>query len=531
MIIEPKDEGGEFKRRKDLRLRHLVHDQGQLESILTFDLRSRFRGEGDRRFRTDIYFYLPLSLGINPSTFSSQQYFQRRTSYYRIRAPRYPNWKTLPPENWSLPYADAYLAKHLSMRHRERLAAQVIEEVKLFGNFVYTELKKLRVKLSKRGRKKDGGQGFDVDTLFHYVDLLWAFRKRYLQPIRNGCFLLDEEVLRAFHLTDEYLSYRVELVLLRARDVLAQDEHRLGECLERELRYRKEHELLVLEGNRTSIFEAYTYRLGLLKKYLGEALFLQTKVARKDVLYKNYAAAIGAGLAALFTGIVEHQRIQYLEGGGSGIRFSFLILVAVIAYIFKDRIKELSRDYFNLRMRERLPDESFRLFYTGVTRDETRAPDELGTVAEYCRFVKDIPPDIAYLRDLGRVGYRDPKRHEVVMHVARRFDLKVANPESSDLLGLLKNVVRLDISPFLSKLDDPTTSVSYFGRQKTLETVAAPKVYHVNLICRYECFSDDPKAGRRIDYEHLRLVINKNGILRLETEIESGRLAYWDTKA
>ena len=43
---------------------------------------------------------------------------------------------------------------------------------------------------------------------------------------------------------------------------------------------------------------------------------------------------VGAGLAATFAGLAEHQRLQYVTGDDSGFRLAVLILVAVVAYIF-----------------------------------------------------------------------------------------------------------------------------------------------------------------------------------------------------
>lgn len=516
-------------KRPEFRIHHTIHDRFQVESDITFDLRPRGPFESRRRFKLDMYLYLPFSLGINSSTFRAEDFFRHWTSYFRVRAPLYQQWRVLPPELLSFPSVEEYFSGHLSTHRRKRLGPRVIQDIKLFGNFLYTELKKLRSALpkKKRGRNADRAR-YLADELIHRVGLLWSFREHCLAPLRQQQYLVDEEVQRAFYLTDEYLSYRAELVLLRARDALPAHADQLGELLAREITYRHENGLLVLsEGEEQPVaLESYTYRLGLLKKYLGEALFLRAVSDKKDVLYKNYAAAIGAGLAALFTGIVEHQRMQYLGGDGSGLRFSFLIALAVLAYIFKDRIKELSRDYFNSRLRERLPDQRFRLMHETVHPDGQKEDYNVGICTEYFRFIKEIPSDIAYLRSLGQTQHNDPVRREHVMHVARRFTFNLPSEQQRTLFPLLKNVVRLDVSPFLNKLDNPTMAVSYFDKNRHARTVIAPKVYHLNGIFRYETLFGPEGSLVKVDYERFRLVIDKNGIVRLETLVESGRLAY-----
>lgn len=518
-------------RKPEFRARHSIHDRFQMESDVTFDLRPRGPFENRRRFKTDMYLYMPYSMGVNSNTFNGVEFFRHWTSYFRVRAPMYQQWRVLPPELLSFPSVDEYFAGHLATEQRQRLGPRVVQDVKLFGNFLYTELKKLRSALPKKKRNLDADRRrYLADELIHRVSLLWSFREICVKPLREDRYLVDEEVQRAFYLTDEYLSYRAELVLLRARDQLSEYGEELGELLAREISYRHEHGLLVLcEDEEAPVtLEAYTYRLGLLKKYLGEALFLRTVSDKKDVLYKNYAAAVGAGLAALFTGIVEHQRLQYLGGDGSGLRFSFLITLAVLAYISKDRIKELSRDYFNSRLRERLPDQRFRLLHQSVMPDGEKVENDLGTCTEYFRFIKDVPSDVEYLRTLGQIKSHDPARREHVVHVARRFDFQVLN-ERRILFPLLKNVVRLDISPFLSKLDNPTMPVSFYDKNRHARTVVAPKVYHINVVFRYETLFGPEGSLVKVDYERLRLVIDKNGIVRLETLVQSGRLAYQET--
>lgn len=528
-------EGGSYPvaetRRPEFRIRHSVHDRFQIESDITFDLRPRGPFESRRKFKIDMYLYLPYSLGVNSSNFNGAEFFRHWTSYFRVRAPMYQQWRVLPPELLSFPSVDEYFAGHLSTDRRQKLGPRVVQDIKLFGNFLYTELKKLRSALPKKRRNRDAQRRrYLAEELIHRVSLLWSFRDICLKPLREGRYLVDETVQRVFFLTDEYLSYRAELVLLRARDSLFEHSEELGELLAREISYRHEHQLLVLceEEEAPRTLEAYTYRLGLLKKYLGEALFLQTVSDKKDHLYKNYAAAVGAGLAAAFTAVVEHQRIQYLVGDGSGIRFSFLIALAVLAYIFKDRIKELSRDYFNSRLRERLPDQRFRLLHQSVMPDGQKVENQLGTSTEYFRFVKEVPTDVEYLRGLGQSKNHDPVRREHIVHVARRFNLQVIS-EKRILFPLLKNVVRLDISPFLNKLDNPTMAVSFYDKNRHARTVVAPKVYHVNVVFRYETLFGPEGSLVKVDYERLRLVIDKNGIVRLETLLESGRLAYQET--
>lgn len=515
------------KKRSEVRVQHSVHDRVQMESTYTFDLRPRGPEEQQREFKVDFYLFIPNSVGVNKSNFDAEDFFRHTTSYLRVRAPLYQHLRTIEPEDFRLDSAEEYFAGHLSSIERSRLGGKVVQDIKLFGNFLYTEFKKL-----SSGLKKNGGLDLKED-IAQRTQLTWVYRERYLKPVREERFLLEDDVIRAFTLVDEYLSYRLELLLLKAREVFGSENwSELDQLLEKEMEYRREHGMLVLsEDTRASVgFEAYTYRLGLLKKYLGEALFLRLKSNKKDSLYKNYAAAVGAGLAALVAGVAEHQRAQYLTGNDSGIRLAFLIGVAVLAYIFKDRVKDLSKEYFNSRLKERLPDLSFALSHLSYTSKGEEKIRDLGTASEYFRFLSQTPADVAYVRSLGQVRTSDPSRREHVIHVGRRFHFELRSKKHRKLFPLLKNVLRLDISPFLSKLDNPTMPINFLGKEGVTKTVHAPKVYHLNIVKRYEVKFGTADGARFVDYERFRLVVDKNGILRLEKIVRQGRLGYEATE-
>ena len=370
------------------------------------------------------------------------------------------------------------------------------------------------------GRWTGSGGGGVFGRLFRA-----AAQRNPLYGGRSGLLLCDRN---RFKLTDEYLSYRLELVLLKAQEALGSESGVFRDFLAREMKYRKRNGILVLgEKEENPVpFEAYTYRLSLLKKYMGEALFLNTKSIKKDALYKNYAAAVGAGLAATVAGLAEHQRAQYYTGQDSSLRIALLIGMAVLAYMFKDRVKDLSKEYFNTRLKQKLPDNFVALSHTSYTAKGRSKIRDLGTVSEYLRFLTEVPADVAYLRTLNQKPTNDPERRESILHVGRKFTFELRSKKHRKLFPLLKNVHRIDISPFLSKLDNPSTPISFVDELGEARTVQAPKVYHINAVLRYETRFGAGSQTRYVDYERVRLIINKNGIVRLERVLERGRLGY-----
>ncbi|MGE0488646.1 MAG: hypothetical protein AB7S38_05495 [Vulcanimicrobiota bacterium] len=515
------------KNKAELRVSNSIHDRLQMESTYIFDLQAG-PGEQARRYSADMYIFIPTSLGINRDTYDRESFFKDVTSYFRIRTPSVRAWWDASPEDFAIDSLERYLGAHLDTFERKALVARAVQEVKVFGSFLHTRLKNLEKRARKRAAgRNDETPAFLLSRVERWLAVMGTFRRRYLERIRNEALLVDDEVLRALHLTDEYLSYRIEVILLRVREALVDLKEPLERHLQAEARYRREHELVCLEDrpDQGRQLEAYTYRLGLLKKYLSQALYLKLEEAKRDAFYRNGAAAVGAGLAATFAGLAEQQRIQYLSGHDSGHRLALLLIMAVAAYVFKDRIKDLSKEYFNNRLKHKLPDHRYRITYPHVATDGKKDEIELGFIQEFMRYLSDLPDEVAYLRTIEKRADNDPRRNETVLHLSRMFDFNL-RPVGD--FRYIKNVLRLDFSEFLAKLDNPAKAVRYYQPRQGLRVVQAPKVYHLNVVMRYETLFGGAAAPlrRRIDFERFRVVLNKNGIVRIERVIGGGELAY-----
>lgn len=515
------------KSKAELRVRNSQHDRLQMESILTFDLKPFNESEEQRRYEVDVYLYIPRSIGINSSSYPPASFLRHFTSYYRIRTPKLSQWAGCRPEDFRMPALEDYLNVHMETFERRRLAPRVVQEIKLFGNLIHTELKGLQKRCRRKGPKPE-----HLAALERIHGVIWTFRDVYATQLRQQPLLLGDDIRRVLRLTDEYISYRTEVIDIRIMKVAPEWKERIEGWLKRETEYRESTGILSLHQAEDSdkTFEAYTYRLGLLKKYLAEVLYLSTESAKQDHIYRNGVAAIGAGLAATFAGWAEHNRIQYLTGNDSGIRLTVLIGIAVVAYVFKDRIKDLSKEYFNNRLKTLLPDRRWALSYPFVHRDGSRGAIDLGFAQEYVRYLKNAPEEIQYLRTIEKKRDLDPKRRDEILHLARRFDFCLRSQDQKDDIRYLKNVVRIDFANFLAKLDNPSKTVHYYSGSQGNRVTSAPKVYHVNVLCRYRTVfgGEQNPIQVRTDYERLRVVLNKNGIVRIETVIQGGELAHLD---
>ena len=527
-----------------------VHDRNQFESKFDFATDASLQPDANKTYEIDLFFFVPKSLGVSSESFPRDRFYANLTQYLRLQAPELVTVRFGEASSWSLASADRYLAEHLKTFQRKKLAPLVEQDVRLFGCFVYTHYKRLQVRLRRqvRNRGLEATSRLAARTLAELWNLeaiVEAFRERYVHRVRYESLLLDDDVKRAFLLVDEYVSYRRESALigfyrifegsLVHADVLRRLEEALeGEIAYRQLRISTSHSQAYKreEDREAAEREVHYYRLGLLKKYVSSVLFLASRPINRERFYRNAIGAVGASLAALWATLAQIQTAQMINGpSDAGVRLGLVVLVGVVAYVFKDRIKEISKEYFNEKMKHRLPDVETQLFYPHVDANGEERRELVGTSSEVVRYLSRgaAPAEVLYVRDIGHQVELEPERNESVIHYQKRVTLNTeAFRNTLSNVRRIHDVVRFDVSEFLHKLSDPDKSLSYFDAEEGIRTLRAPKVYHLNLVYRYTISSARKGAvlERQVEVERVRLVLNKKGIVRIEEVLARGELGY-----
>jgi hypothetical protein len=82
--------------------------------------------------------------------------------------------------------------------------------------------------------------------------------------------------------------------------------------------------------------------------------------------------------------------------------------------------------------------------------------------------------------------------------------------EGTPLTGL-SDILRLDIRPFLHKMDNPSERRYYFDGE-ILRTIKLNRVYYINIVSTYS------RAGEAelIISKNVRVTLNRKGLIRLE---------------
>jgi hypothetical protein len=307
--------------------------------------------------------------------------------------------------------------------------------------------------------------------------------------------LIEESAVEMFQIVDEYLKKT------------NQEDYKfaLSELTMQETKYRKArgYESILQLGSDN---ETYLYRASILKKYASSVLFLNIDVQPDGKYWEQLILSFAAGLAMIFATAVAFY-FQYRFGN-----FTLPFFIAlVVGYMFKDRIKEVSRNLFAKRLEQYLFDRRIVI----RTQDKQH---RLGTLREKVRFIAEDDVPLSVLRARNRDHITDISnegRGEYIICYTKEIELQIKNAEKvlpgfPEITGV-NDILRFDIRHFLNKMAEPVQERQLIQNGELI-SLLCHKVYHVNLIARYKTVQPGVKKENR----HLRLILDQNGIRRLQ---------------
>lgn len=225
---------------------------------------------------------------------------------------------------------------------------------------------------------------------------------------------------------------------------------------------------------------------------------------------------IAAGLAggwAVCADLFIRARTGVQGGIGALGMSGFLLITALImAYVLKDRIKEVGRNYFSSKFLSKVPDNSCSIEY--------RAPSGgqlvIGAIAEFTRFLTAprVPEAVRAIRE-GRTDV-DPLSGNNIIHYRKKISVHgQALARLMHPVNAVHDILRFNLQSFLTRLDDVLHEEFAFNKRGEAVAVMMPKVYYLDMVLRYSWLIGKDEA-RAESLEFIRLVLNKEGLTRVE---------------
>jgi hypothetical protein len=484
------------------------HDDRQFEVKIAYPLR---RDVGRGRHALDLFLFLPYPLGVDPGTYPAEQFYNDLRTYTRFKTPDIALRALLDAGEAASPLtrvSEMLRAGREQGRWDER---RLVYELKVLANVIRAQVRDSTRAVRRNIRRGEWGR------VRARVGKLCAGLNAVLERLAALTAEMESagvpaEVKRTARLAKEYVLVQSEGMLLRLLERSGQAEAAIPDAAEAAKTLRETVRGLppregpnVADAGDSRGNEYFLHRESLLKKFCAEVLFLSVEQRSgakpaQHILF-GIAAALAMGIAIGAAALVGKRFPQ------GSVPFATAVIVA---YVLKDRIKELIREYGSRLLPRWVSDRKGRLV-------DPQMGDHIGETSESMRWrtLKDVPAEVMEARHAARPQedrvYTPP---EDVIHYSKEVELDHgAIYRRHQRAAAIDDIIRLQVGRWLTHMDDPRKRLLRLGDSGKVEALQAPRVYHVNMVARFGALDSGKPQLRRV-----RLVLSKNGIERVEHE-------------
>lgn len=479
-----------------------VHDRTHVEFAMDFRLDTRSERE---TFVWEAYLFAPESLRLDRRTYDKTDIYTDLQSYVRFEVPDV-ELSELAGE----PAAQVERALGAS----ELDADAALREMRLFACQVRAAGVEARKRVFDALEQPDPRRSLGLSEAVRLATEAGRVAARMREVLARAAEL-PEPVRTGARWVDEDVSRMLETLLASVSRRLAESGapesvvSRVEKAALAEARYRAESGIGgvgAVEMDRREV-EALEFRRHLLKRFTSSVLWLSPEVRPASTWVLQLLYSLAAGIAMAFAIIAA------LWNGFSAPSSGWLtwLVVGVLAYAVKDRIKASLQSLFSSVVERHFPDRRW------VIRDRERGV-VLGEMYEQSGFIapRDLPKDVLDVRRLTLLHVLEEQarpetvlfhRKEVLIHADR-----VA--EADARFTALTEIFRLDLRHWLSHTDDPKREILFAdpvaGRVASAE---APRVYNIGIIYRLR------RAGEHENdapWNRVRVVVTRKGIRRID---------------
>jgi hypothetical protein len=487
------------------------HDQYNFEAKLDYTLHKDCKKS---KYDVSIYFFIPRQLQINEKTYSRSKFYSDFTNYIRFRTPQMA-LSGINHENNSLSplfrirqYSEQVQNGSLS----EEITQKIIYEFRILGSIYQSTIREqFQLYISEMTQTKD--YSIVLIKILSYLGEIEKFRQQFLHIGNEMTASEVPLVVRdAYKLTEEYISLQTQEILTGHLKRFPEDTSEFHQVrtkmidqIEFEIKHRRAiNSNLIRDPNDDN--ESFTYWEGILKKFIQSVLYLnvQGKIEESKTLQVLYSLAAGIAmfislLLGLWISQLFNQEFMY-------------VLALVIAYMFKDRIKESIKNWSNKVVSHIFPDRRYEII-------DSDGKNRIGFMRETMRFVRseEVPPEIWQIRHgTDLVTLEQEGKPEKVLRYSKQvriFTKKIfdIHPRHGDIF----DIMRFNIRNMIEYADDPEHIDNVWNLQsKKVENVKCAKVYHLNLVLKLHAMDDG--GHEQILYKRVRVILDQRGIKRLQ---------------
>lgn len=482
-----------------------VGDHGRKQ----FELKNHYPLTSNKtdRYVVDTWIYVPASLMINKGEQSVTRFLSNVKSLTRFSAPCIPLSRLIDEQCDISPLMRIRNELTSADLGKDIRSKKIIYELRSLANLYNSEITTSEAVISDA--VKNGRLAVVKDSIKQNLKDIRAFLDVWRELY--GLFLasnVDSSLREAYTWTDQAISITTEHVLFELQRQINPDDEapsltkRIRKLMDDELSHRKAMGYQIASDDIAGIdVERRIYWDNTLKKWAQSVLYLTQEESGTSRRIGHVLAGVAAAIAMSFAVLATFLAERLFPG--QGLPWAIVIIVA---YIFKDRIKEVLRNILIHTIPGVISDDKVHLIDQATGR-------KVGKVKSRVKFYKsrNAPVDIANLRAEGGFRFQQILPDEDLVHFRREIVIRNSLlRDSHTRLDTLSDIVRFKLGDILVDMDDPKKTIPTFASEVPTE-LSGNRVYHINLIVRLTS-----KTGRAKYSSRYRLVVNRSGLLRIE---------------
>ena len=468
-----------------------VHDRFSVEFKINF----ADKEQQHQLFKMNSWIFVPDSLNINGSTYSKEQFYRDVKSNIRLKTPQFTLQQLADAEAPTVRYLNAALQNYLTPP-----SATGLQDLE-FHIKMYVAIYKSALRDETKALQAVKEPAFNSEAWKSHLAAMRRIVRHYREVMRNNSEN-SSDIASIFQYGDEYMSHLTELYAVRLMrsaatmsvqgiDELRQD---IKKLIVEEHQYKIEQEYAHFSMGSVAESRDMFQHQHILKKYIESALYLKSDSQPDGTAAQEITLSFAAGLAMLVSMLIALPFQKYL-----GHYPVLIFIILIVAYMFKDRIKEYARRRFAHRLKSRFFDVKNKVFFRGK---------EVVHIKEGMDFIDDrkTPDEVLQARNRSDLETRIPLEQIILYRKLVKVDNDSLSQRYEYRYDGINDITRIHFQQFSLKMDDPETNVAMLDGNGEVQSMKIPRIYNLHIVL--QCV-----AGDMMEYHCFRLMMCRDGIV------------------
>ncbi len=536
-------------KKKLVKSRVKIHDRTQVEATFDYSLLTSDTGDTKSHnitYQVDTYFFIPAEIGLNKEFYNKENLYNDIRALIRLREPTFGFHDLVEPTTHEkaspLVYLEKFFANTDNYLDEDELKKAINNSLLLgciFSGYLVKRFKRIKEKFQILSKLHPSLVAAETDDILKFSKEITGRAHLILKKIRGFRDIcmecappVAEDLKHELHNVEAFCSYRFRDFLtdltqlfdsyrsfFETNAIAALKKRELAILRYEKYQFSKRDLIWISSSSPANKKERYLLRRRFLKKHIWSILYLNVRKQAILGFKHQLSAMLASGIAmAWYVGaqiaVVTNTKFDFLSFNFFNITSIAAMAAFVMAYVLKDRIKELVKTHYSSFFLGDLPDHFEDIYY----QSNLYGSIKLGNLKEYTHLLQfsHIPKSIKRkVMELTKYSPQYLDEYCQFYRYRKKIMLK------RDALSILQHkfrkmhdVTRINVQSFVNRLDEVTQHMRILEANGSLSDISMPKNYHVDLALVFNIEIAKKKIKYRTEY--LRLILNKEGLVRIE---------------